>query len=264
MAVQRSAEEGERTDGPAVLIVGGLLTSPLWYWPQRKHFTDRGASRAEVAPVWVWHWVLAAFVGPDRSISDVADAIERLHAEDGRPIIVVGHSGGGILARLALSRPPFGRARRARAESVGAVVTLGTPHRATRFGGTIGRWGMRAIRFLAEEDQRPGPPVPWTLMTVGGRAPRPGNGWLGRLRAALTATCYRALMGARGRGVPGDGMVPLECAVMPTKEPLELDGIAHAPFFGAPWYFSSTAFDEWWPRAVELWRARSADLQSPP
>lgn len=248
--------------GPAVLLIGGLLTSPLWYWPQRQHFVERGAGRVEVAPVWLWHWILAAFVGAEQGASDVADAIERLYAEDGRPIVVVGHSGGGILARLALARRPFGKARRARPEHVHTVVTLGSPHLATRFGGAIGREGMRALRFLAEEDRAPGPPVAWTLMTVGGRAPEPGSGWLGRARRVLTTTCYRALLGAKSKGVPGDGMVPLACSVMPDREPMELDGIAHAPFFGAPWYFSSKAFDQWWPKALDLWRDRSSDLQS--
>jgi pimeloyl-ACP methyl ester carboxylesterase len=245
-----SAARHER--GPAVLLVGGLLTSPVWYWPLRRHFMDRGAARFSVAPVWLYHWLAAAFRGPEASTSVVADAIERLHAEDGRPILVVGHSGGGILARLALSREPYGRARQARPESVGAVVTVGSPHLATRFGGTIGREGLRALRFLAAQADTPGIPDPWTLLTIGGDVSA-SAARAGRLRREFSAACYRALLGPAGRGKPGDGMVPFQCAVIPERQHLALEGIAHAPFLGGPWYFSNEAMDRWWDPAVAAW-----------
>lgn len=256
--------DGER--GPAVLFVGGLLTSPVWYWPLESRFIGRGATRFVVAPVWLYQWLGVGFFGAEASTSVVADAIERLHREDGRPILVVGHSGGGILARLALSRVPFGHARRARPESVAAVVTLGSPHRATSFGGTIGRHGLRALRFLAAQADTPGIPDPWTLVTIGSELPD-YTGPLAPLRRGLSAACYRALLGRQGRGVRGDGLVPLRCAVIAGREHVALEGIAHAPFLGAPWYFSRRAMDRWWDVAVAAWSrgaSTALDLQSAP
>ena len=257
--------------GPAVLIIGGLLTSWLWYWPLGGRFRDRGASRVTVAPLWLWHWLVAGFVGPARSTSVVAAAIDRLAAEDGRPIIVVGHSGGGILARLALAKRPFDGARPARRDAVGAVVTLGTPHLATRFGGTIGRHGLRALRFLQAPDQAPGPSDPWATLSVGGRLPEqpPSGSLASRIRRQFSALCYAALLGPEGRGVPGDGLVPLQSALLPQGEQRALEGFAHAPLLGSPWYFSEEGIDQWWGRAVELWQgaviggpASDAALQS--
>ena len=265
-------ESPETERGPAVLIIGGLLTSWLWYWPLGGRFRDRGASRVTVAPLWLWHWLVAGFVGPARSTSVVAAAIDRLAAEDGRPIIVVGHSGGGILARLALAKRPFDGARPARRDAVGAVVTLGTPHLATRFGGTIGRHGLRALRFLQAPDQAPGPSDPWATLSVGGRlpdAPPSGGSLASRIRRQFSALCYAALLGPGGRGVPGDGLVPLQSALLPQGEQRALEGFAHAPLLGSPWYFSEEGIDQWWGRAVELWRdaviggpASDAALQS--
>jgi pimeloyl-ACP methyl ester carboxylesterase len=245
------------TDGPAVLLVGGLFTSPIWYRHLRGALLARGAARFSVAPVWFWHWLHAGFVGAERSASVVAEAVERLHAADGRPILLIGHSGGGILARLALSSRPFGRARRARPGSVGALVTLGTPHLATRFGGTIGRHGLRAIRFLQAQDGAPSSAAsPW-LMTVGGRL-GDDDGHRSRLRSVVSTLSYRALLGPAGTAAAGDGLCPLSCALAPDGERLALHGIAHAPFLGAPWYLSSRALDGWWDRAVSLW-GRSVD-----
>ena len=249
-----------------MLLVGGLLTSPVWYWPLRSHFVRRGAARFEVAPVWLFHWLGAGLIGPEWSTSIVADAIERLYDQDGRPILVVGHSGGGILARLALSRRPFGKARRARPEAAAAIVTLGSPHLATHFGGTIGRHGLRALRFLAEEADSPGLPDPWTLVTIGAHV-TDYSGPLARLRREFTAACYRALLGRQGRGEHGDGMVPLRCSLMADRDHLQLEGFAHAPFLGAPWYFSERAMDRWWETALAAWtRGASAqpDVRSRP
>jgi len=250
-------ESPEAERGPAVLIVGGLLTSWLWYCPFRGRIRRRGASHVAIAHVWLRQWVLAAFVGPARSASVVADAIDRLYAEEKRPILVVGHSGGGILARLALAREPFDGTRLARRDAVGAVVTLGTPHQATRFDGTIGRHGLRALRFLQALDEAPGPSDPWATLSVGGRlpeAPPAGGSLADRLRRRLTAWCYRALLGPKGAGAPGDGLVPLECAILPRAEELRLPGVAHAPIFGTPWYFSEEGVAKWWARAFEFWQ----------
>jgi len=251
------AESPPTERGPAVLIIGGLLTSWLWYRPLGGRFLDRGASRVAVAHVWLWQWVLAGFVGPARIASVVAAAIDRLADDDDRPILVVGHSGGGILARLALAKRPFDGTHLARRDAVGALVTLGTPHLATRFGGTIGRHGLRALRFLAALDQAPGPSDPWATLSVGGRlpgAPPSGGSLASRIRRRFSALCYAALLGPEGRGVPGDGLVPLQCALLPHGEQRALEGFAHAPLLGSPWYFSEQGIDQWWGRAVELWQ----------
>lgn len=245
----------ETERGPAVLIIGGLLTSWVWYWPVRGHLMSLGASQVAVAPLWLLDWLVAGFLGPGRATSVVAAAINRLASEDGRPIMVVGHSGGGILARLALAREPFDGACMARPTAVGAVVTLGTPHRATRFGGTIGRQGLRALRFLRRLDRRPRPDDPFAMMTVGGRLPPFGSSLVGRLRRGFSMMCYAALLGSRGRRLHGDGLVPQSCALLPHGTRCRLDGVAHAPLLGSPWYFSEEGIRRWWGPALEAWHA---------
>src|SRR5439155_6587356 len=136
--------------GPAVLIVGGLLTSPWFYRAMRRPLVARGASHVAIAPLFGAHWLASAFIGLGPATSIVARAIEQSSDDDGGgPILVVGHSGGGILVRLATAQRSFDGALRARPGAVGALVPLGTPPLAVRVDGTLGRQGMRALRFLA-------------------------------------------------------------------------------------------------------------------
>lgn len=248
--------------GPAVLIIGGLLTSPPLYWAMRRRLLDRGAGRVAIAPVSAWRWLASAFEGLGPATSIVARAIDRLSdADGGRPILVIGHSGGGILARLALAPQPFDGAGRPRPGTVGAVVTIGTPHLAVRVDGTLGRQGLRALRFLVRYEGPKGPAGTW--LTIGStflENEDPGGGWaLRRLRRGLASACYVALLGARGRRVEGDGMVPLECTPLPAGEHLKLEGFAHGPvLWGGRWYGSDAGLDLWWASAMEAWRTAVA------
>jgi hypothetical protein len=239
--------------GPAVLIVGGWLTWPRLYRAMPPLLLRRGAARVEIAPLGIKDWLAAWIFGLGPSVSVVARSIDRLSAEAGEGIMVVGHSAGGILARLALASEPFDRARRARPDAVRAVVTLGTPHEATNAGGPIGFQGLRALLFLARHPiASPG----WVTVgatsfeqadALGGKTMR----WLRRANAVL---CY-ALLGSGRRGEPGDGMVPLRFAHLPGSEQITLHASGHGPiFWGARWLGSNEALDEWWDRAVEIWR----------
>jgi hypothetical protein len=249
----------ERPNAPAVLIVSGLLTEWWWYAPVRQRIERRTGSRADIARIWWWQWMAAGFLGPGGPASIVSGAIDRLHEESGAPILVVAHSAGGILARLAVASVPYPGTRPARRDQIGALVTLGSPHLATAFGGTLGRHGLRAIRFLQHLDRLPGPPDPVRTLVVGGwlmddppdahHPPTP--------RHSFSATCYRALVGSAGPSRTGDGLVPQDIAMLPERAErrrLRAPGFAHAPFLGAPWYLEDRGIDAWWADALALWR----------
>ena len=48
------------TVAPAVLVLGGFISSPPMYRGLRRHLLDRGASAVVVAPIWLPDWLLAA------------------------------------------------------------------------------------------------------------------------------------------------------------------------------------------------------------
>ncbi len=245
---------------PTVLVIGGFLTGPPLYEGLRARLLERGAAAVEIAPIWTPDWLLAGWrgLGPivtraSRALLAAAHVAAASPASRGAPLLVVGHSAGGIVARLLTSPEPFaGRPCRG-AGRIGALVTLGTPHRVRRDGGFGRVIATQAVIFL----DRVAP----------GAAFAPGVGYV--------AVGSRALAGRRDGDLPsrliwalydlvlpqpdeevvdGDGVVPLASTRLEGATEVVLDGILHSPLRTRPWYGSDEAVDLWWPVAVDAWR----------
>ncbi len=239
---------------PSVLIVGGFLTSPPIYRPMARRLLARGAARVEVAPLWFSDWAAATIVGMGPLLGRAARAIEGIHRRAREvPVIVVGHSAGGVVARLVTSPQPFQGRFVGVAEAVGALVTLGSPHnvRAEPWRGQ--RAGCDAALFL--ERTIPGAYfAPKTAyVTVGSRmyggTRRPGL----RGPQFYGVNAYALLLGEEGRSAVGDGLVPLECAHLAGARQITFDDVPHG-HMGKGWYGDDVALDRWWPVAVQAWQ----------
>ena len=128
---------------PTVLILGGFLTAPPLYRPLASRLQARGAAGVLVANVWTPDWLLASVrsTAPLTTRSGVAlrEAIARSReASGGAPVLIVGHSAGGITGRLLTAPEPWPGRRFGAARHIGAIVSLGTPHRLAS-GAGIGR-----------------------------------------------------------------------------------------------------------------------------
>lgn len=266
---------------PTVLILGGFITSPPLYLPMRRRLLDRGAAAVVIAPVWAPDWLLATWrgVGPiltrsGRALLRAGEAARRSPESRGAPLLVVGHSAGGIAARLLTSREPFAGRRLGAAHRMGAIVTLGSPHHVTPSGWAGRRLGDAATDFADRVVPGPAfaPTTGYLAVTsryrVGRREGGPGE------RSAFAV--YRSFLaeagevpttgdapegmvdareGIAGPGIiDGDGLVPVPSAALAGVETIVLEGIAHGQARRAPWYGSDEALDAWWPRAVEIWR----------
>src|SRR4051812_36378602 len=120
---------------PTVLLLGGFLTSPPMYRPMRGRLLARGAANVVIPDVWLADWLIALRRGPGAIVSRSGRALLRagvLSAQSERsraaPLLLVGHSAGGLTARLLTSVEPFGGRRLGAASRIGAIVTLGSPH----------------------------------------------------------------------------------------------------------------------------------------
>ncbi len=246
---------------PVVLLLGGFLTSPPFYRPFRRRLLDRGAAAVIVSNVWTPDWVLAAFRGLGPIVGRGARALARARAEAARdprtraaPLLVIGHSAGGIVGRLLTSEAPFAGSRHAFAADVGALVTLGSPHQvaASRF---VGR---RVGTVAAAHANR----------VVPGAAFAPTTGYVAVASRAITG---RADGGGRERvawrlyqgllhdpsavAIEGDGLVPVRSALLDDAREVILDNVIHGPAGGDQWYGTDPAIDRWWPVAMDAWRA---------
>jgi pimeloyl-ACP methyl ester carboxylesterase len=242
-------------DGPWVLIVGGLLAPPVAYRRMRQRLLDRGAAGVDIAPVHALDWGRAAVRGFGALQGKVALAIERAYRRAaGRPILVVGHSGGGLLARLAMCEAPYRGRVGGVADRVGCLVTLGSPHdlHLAPLRGT--HEGVRLAAFLARH--APGAHhAPGTgYLTVASDAVRPGTGssrWRGPVARTQHAFFRRVTGPTLASG--SDGIVSLSLAHLPGARHLTLHEALHG-VVGSPWYGDEEVIDRWWPVALDAWR----------
>ena len=246
---------------PTVLLLGGYLTSPPFYVLMRRRLLERGAASVVVAPIWLPDWIVAGRYGLGPIVTRAGKALVRAGAlsagspaSRGAPVLIVGHSAGGLVARLLTSSEPFAGRRLGGAPRIGAIVTLGTPHHVDE-GVFIGR-RLADVGLRFADRVVPGPTFAPTTgyLAVTSRfvTGRPD----GDRRERRAHRVYRGILPAAERGpVEGDGLVPRPAASLVGVETVVLDGIAHGQSTHHPWYGSPEAIDVWWPRAVEVWRA---------
>lgn len=101
-----------RGDGHSVLVLPGMAADDRSTMPLRRFLRGLGYR--------VHGWRLGTNVPTQEMIGRLRDRVARLHAQDPRPMSIVGWSLGGIYAREIARTSP---------EAVRAVVTLGSPFR---------------------------------------------------------------------------------------------------------------------------------------
>jgi pimeloyl-ACP methyl ester carboxylesterase len=250
------------TIDPTVLVLGGFLTAP----PMYRRFVERlrgyGAAGVVVANVWTPDWLIASTRGAGAVATRSARALlaaGRVSAEvsEGAPVLVVGHSAGGLIARILTASEPLPGKRFGAVPRIGAIVTLGTPH-VLSTGQGIGRRVNEVVSRVAE-DAAPGtchsPMIGY--VSVASRAIRGDPTGSGRERVAYLL--YRSVMGREALpGTEGDGLVPVASAILAGSRSIVLDGAIHGPSAGAPWYGTDAAMAVWWSEALAAWRSALA------
>jgi hypothetical protein len=243
---------------PTVLILGGLMTSPPVYTRMVRRLRERGVAGVIVADVWTPDWLLAGVRGTGplttRSARAVLDA-SRLSGQvsGGAPLLVVGHSAGGVTARLLTAEEPFPGRRFGGSARFGAIVSLGTPQHLEAGEGVGER--MQELAASIADRLVPGafhdPKIRY--VSVGSSAVRGDPDGTGKERIAHLL--YRSVIGkAAVAGTVGDGIVPLQAALLTGARHVVLDEALHSPGGTGPWYGTDEEMDEWWPIALEAWR----------
>jgi hypothetical protein len=221
------------------VIFGGFLSFSAIYRDMRKALTAQTGQPVWIADTQSHDWLLS--LGPSgwKRLLDKLDRSVRLAArqsEDGK-ITLIGHSAGGVLARLYLSPKPFlDRAYRG-LDYVDQLITLGSPHLnqgGLNRGGRMSRWVERCCPGAAFS-----PHVRYTCVVgkfvCGSRS--------GSVRERWVYNVYHDLCG-EGTAC-GDGMVPVNSALLNGAGTIILDGVSHFTVFGEPWYGSEKVIPLW-------------------
>jgi len=243
---------------PTVLVLGGFLTAPAVYRPLVARLRERGVPEVVVANVWTMDWLLVPRRGLGPILTRSGRALLEASARSatvslGAPVLVIGHSAGGLTARLLTSPSPFaGRSLNAHGR-IGAIVTLGTPHLVTNEGRMGSRVGSHASTFANREVPGPyhAPAVGYLAVSsrlIAGR--RDGSA----AERQAWGVYQDLLADPEASEVAGDGLIPVASALLPGVPGIVLDGAAHGQWPGRDWYGSDRFLDAWWPRALEIWQ----------
>lgn len=115
--------------GPSVIFVHGLFHNATAWFLYRRVFAARGMHSLFFLE---YNSLTAEFAEIEARLAALVE--EAATARPGRPVVLVGHSLGGLLSRAVAGRPEAAR-------HLAGIVTLATPHR----GSDLGRLGLSRL-----------------------------------------------------------------------------------------------------------------------
>jgi pimeloyl-ACP methyl ester carboxylesterase len=225
-----------------IVIMGGFASYDLLYCGLRDALAEIAGQPVWVVKVRSLDWLpsvvpagwLHLLIAMQRT---VRRAVRR--SATGR-VTLIGHSAGGVLARLYLAPRPFLGHTFNGLEQVDRLITLGSPHdnRHPLHGGLMSHWIERRYPGAYFSEQV-------CYASVAGHLIRGDP--IGSPRERRAYRFYRGI-GKKG-DVWGDGLIPVQCALLDGARQIALDGVSHFAGFGGPWYGSVDVVPRWWPEA---------------
>jgi pimeloyl-ACP methyl ester carboxylesterase len=225
----------------AIVVIGGYNSAWLQYLNMARHLEDLSGLQAVGVPLMPWHWWAAT---KKEEASELLQKLEETVAWARRKLaadrlVLVGHSAGGLIARLYLhEKPVWGRVY-AGLEHVSRLITLGSPHCQDK--GASTHW------YLSDMANKLAPGTPHAdhiqYTAVVGRYLLGREKGDRRERRAFHAYRYFTGEGA----VWGDGIVPVAAARLDGTETRVLEGVAHSRKYSRNWYGGSKqVIRSWW------------------
>ena len=225
-----------------VVILGGFLITDEAYQPLAEWIQDRTGAPVRIVHATRLDWLATSWgFGWVRLLDRVDACVRDLHSSHpGCSVTLIGHSSGGVMLRPYLSDEPFeGRTYRG-AERCNRLVTLGSPHQA-----------LKATPLRAEVDRRfPGCPLADRVdyLAVAGRLDLEGANASNFSRRSASRS-YQQISG--DPAAAGDGLVPVDSALLRDARSVVLDDTAHGGLFGRSWYGSLDRVEAWWSALVD-------------
>jgi len=222
-----------------VVILGGFLSPGKLYSSMKTVLQVCSGREICVVDTHLYNYIAMITTPGWRIILDKLDRTVRkvlLHSEQGK-IILIGHSQGGVLARLYLSSEPFFGRNYNGSEHVARLVTLGSPHNnlgGIDRGGPMSRWIDQRVPGAYYSPQI-------SYISVAGKY-RQGKS-SGTKQERFSARVYKQICGDAGAW--GDVITPVSSALLDGSEHVVLEGVSHYSIFGEPWYGSEAIVSEW-------------------
>jgi pimeloyl-ACP methyl ester carboxylesterase len=221
-----------------IVLVGGATWWPSSYRNFANTLQDVSGSEVHIVPITPLDWALGYVRGFGQLVFEVASAVDRVLLEnEAKKVVLVGHSAGGLACRVYIGGdPPYGGRRYSGHRRVERLITLGTPH-------TV-RGTKRLAPIARINDLFPG-------------ALHAGLRYLSVAGNAVDGASSRKIRKRYERfvedgKVSGDGVVPVEAALLPGSKNVIVDGLHHNRRMGL-WYGSDgETVGGWWPDELRV------------
>ena len=219
-----------------VIILGGFFIDSNAYKEMSAYIRSRTNNKVVIVPVRKLEWLCTNWSFGWQIILDrVAKIVRELSAESSsNRVTLIGHSSGGMILRLFLSDLIFNGKIYNGKENANCLITLGSPNQAKR---------ATYLRNLVSSS------LPGSFysdkvnyISVAGELDLNGN-IASKTSLRLSKTSYRALNG--DGNVTGDGLVPIDSALLIGSKHIVMKETAHGKTFGKEWYGSLNKVEEW-------------------
>ena len=224
-----------------VVILGGFLITEEAYEPMASWLRQKGVHSAQVVPVSRIDWLLTSWgFGWRRVLDRVDELVKQLQAQSlTQRVTLIGHSSGGVMLRLYLSDQPFQGRTYSGAQHCNRLITLGSPHQA-----------IRATPLRAMVDRRfPGCHEPGVdYVAIAGELDLDSDSASSFSRRSARSS-YQSIAG--DADVKGDGLVPVNSALLTNARQLIQPDTAHGGLFGDSWYGTQDRLPAWWQFSVQ-------------
>jgi pimeloyl-ACP methyl ester carboxylesterase len=225
---------------PPIIILGGFLSMAAVYRKLRHALSVFSEQKVWVVNTRPFDWLSSiSKVGWFLVLNKLDITVKKaLPNSMMSKATLIGHSQGGVLARLYLRPEPFMGKRFNGLDHIDHLITLGSPHLnkgGLQRGGYMARWIEHQVPGSTYSSQ-----VQYT--SVAGKFIR-GNS-TGSPFERFAFKVYKEICGEGETW--GDGITPISSALLPGSQHLTLNGVSHYSLLGEPWYGSEEVLPLWW------------------
>ena len=219
-----------------VIILGGFLITDEAYIQMAEYIARKIDYSVLVIKTSKFDWLLTNWdFGWKRILDRVDKSVkqQQKHSPTGK-VTLIGHSSGGIMLRLYLSNYNLSGEIFRGAEKSNCLITLGSPHNAKR---------ATRLRSLVEKEF-PGSFYSDNVKYISIAGLLDLNSNKASLLSKITAaSSYKSISGNSNDS--GDGIVPLQSALLRDSKHIVLKQTCHGKLFGDKYYYAEESVNEW-------------------
>ena len=226
-----------------ILILGGFLINYKDYMPMANYLKKRINQPVEIVKTTKLDWLCTNWeFGWKRILNKVdIESTKLLEQSATGKITIIGHSSGGVMLRLFLSnKPEFGVIYNGK-NKANILITLGSPHNAIR---------STVLRKMVN-NKYPGSyfKKDVSYVSIAGNLSIDSKD-IKKITKRIASSSYLSING--NKDSKGDGLVPLESAMLEGSKKIVINDSAHSKLFGENWYCNIEITKIWWEKLNNL------------